>query len=174
MKTLLITAWNRYNQLCAKLPEALVLLAARIAIASVFWRSAQTKISGWSFLDQSWEFFNVTDSTFSLFRYEYALPLLPYKLAAYAGTTVEFFMPVLLVIGLGTRFAALALLTMTCVIQLLVYPEAWPVHIQWCALLLALLRWGGGAFSFDALLRFNQPRSSNARSSMTVALAREM
>lgn len=165
------TLWNRYNQLCTRIPATLVLLPARLAVASVFWRSAQTKISGWEFFGQSWQFFNISDSTYSLFRYEYALPLLPYELAAWLGTSAEFFLPILLVLGLGTRFAALGLLVMTAVIQLLVYPAAWPVHIQWLALLLLLLRNGAGGLSFDALL---QPRSSKARNSMTVALAREM
>lgn len=172
MNTLIATLWQRYNSLCARLPESLVLLLVRLAIASVFWRSAQTKISGWNFLGQSWQFFNISDSTFALFRYEYALPLLPYKLAAYAGTTVEFFLPILLVLGLGTRVAALGLLAITAVIQVFVYPDAWPTHFLWLAPLLALLRNGAGGLSLDALLL--QPRCSTARSSITVALAREM
>ena len=153
MKQLLTTAWSGYQRLCARLPEALPLLLCRLAIASVFWRSAQTKISGWEFIGQSWQFFNLNDSTFTLFEYEYDLPLLPPELAAYAGTTVEFFMPVLLLLGLGTRVAALALFCMTSVIQLFVFPDAWPTHILWFALLLVLLRQGGGRLSLDALLK---------------------
>jgi putative oxidoreductase len=150
MKQLIATLWQGYNQLCAKLPAALPLLLCRLAIASVFWRSAQTKISGWDFLGQSWQFFNLSDSTFALFEYDYNLPLIPSDIAAYAGTTVEFFMPILLVLGLGTRVAALALFIMTTVIQTFVFPDAWPTHILWFALLLVLLRNGGGRLSLDA------------------------
>jgi putative oxidoreductase len=152
MTTTIASLYRSCNQVFERLPAALVLLLTRLALASVFWRSAQTKISGWNFAGQSWQFFNVGDSAFTLFQYEYKLPLLPYQLAAYAGTCVEFFMPLLLVLGLGTRFAALALFIMTCVIQFLVYPDAWPTHIQWLALALVLMRFGGGGLALDRML----------------------
>ena len=88
-----------------------------------------------------------------LFQYEYSLPILPYRFAAYAGTFAEFFFPILLLIGLGTRFSALVLLGVTAVIQLLVFPEAWPTHILWFALLIYLLKQGGGTISLDNILR---------------------
>lgn len=141
-----------FNRLCAGIPEDLVLLVSRIAVASVFWRSVQTKISGWEFLDQSWQFYNLSQSTIMLFRYEYDLPLLPYRVAAYLGTAAEFFFPLLLVIGLGTRLAAFGLLLVTAVIQFLVFPDAWPTHILWAAILLYLLRSGGGNIALDRLL----------------------
>ena len=136
---------------CKAIPESAIILISRLAVATVFWRSVQTKITGWEFLDQSWQFYNLSASTFMLFQYEYALPVLPYRFAAYAGTFAEFFLPILLLLGLGTRFAALGLLVVTAIIQLLVFPEAWPTHILWFAPLLYLLKHGGGVISIDYL-----------------------
>ena len=153
----IVRFFRRLNQLLAMIPQDLSLLLSRVAIASVFWRSAQTKISGWEFLGQSWEFFNIGSGTILLFQYEYNLPLLPPKLAAYLGTGVEFFMPLLLLLGLATRFASLALLTMTAVIQFLVFPDAWPVHILWVAILVYLLKSGSGRLGVDYLLAGKAP-----------------
>jgi len=137
------------NKLLGRIPQDLSLLLSRVAIASVFWRSAQTKISGWEFLDQSWQFFNVGSGAILLFQYEYNLPLLSPKVAAYMATTAEFFLPLLLVVGLGTRFASLGLFLVTCIIQFLVFPDAWPTHILWFALLVYLMKYGGGRIALD-------------------------
>lgn len=150
---------NLVDACTACIPEDLVALVSRLAIASVFWRSVQTKIAGWEVFGQSLQFFNVTPSTVMLFQYEYQLPLLTPKVAAYAGTAAEFFFPVLLVLGLGTRLAALGLLGVTAVIQFLVFPEAWPTHILWFALLLYLLKHGAGTISCDYLLWRGQKKT---------------
>lgn len=134
------------------LPEDVISLTARLAIASVFWRSAQTKFHGWGFLDQSWQFYNLNDSTFMLFQYEYSLPLISYKIAAYLVTYSEFFLALAIFIGLITRLSALALLGMTAVIQFMVYPDAWSTHILWAAILLYLIKQGPGRLSLDHLL----------------------
>lgn len=126
----------------ARIPDAFVQLFARLAIAPVFWLSGRTKVDGWT----------VTDSTFYLFRYEYQVPLLPPELAAYLATAAEHALPILLVIGLATRFAALGLLGMTFVIQLFVYPEAWSLHALWAAVLLVIVARGPGAWSLDHLI----------------------
>lgn len=125
-----------------RIPQAGLQLCARLAIAPVFWLSGRTKVDGWS----------LKETTFDLFRYEYALPVIPPELAAYTATVMEHALPVLLVIGLMTRFAALGLLGMTFVIQVLVYPEAWVVHAMWSALLLFIVARGPGAWSLDHLL----------------------
>ena len=125
-----------------RVPHAVILLSARVAIAPVFWLSGRTKVDGWT----------IKDSTFDLFRYEYAVPVIPPELAASMATTVEHALPVLLVIGLATRFAALGLLGMTMVIQLFVYPEAWTVHALWAALLLVIVARGAGIVSLDHLV----------------------
>jgi putative oxidoreductase len=135
---------QRIATLAAKaLPTSLLLLVMRLGIAAIFFLSGRTKVEGW---------FTITDSAYELFAYEYALPLIPSNFAAVAATVSEHFFPVLLVLGLGTRYAALALLGMTLVIQVFVYPDAWPTHLSWAGLLLPLIAWGGGRISLDELL----------------------
>lgn len=148
----LANLWNRFNTLGKGIPESLVSLLSRLAIATVFWRSVQTKITGWEVFGQSLQFFNVSPSTVMLFQYEYQVPLFSHTTAAYLASTAEFFFPILLLLGLGTRFAALGLLGVTAVIQFFVIPEGWPTHILWFALLLYLLKHGGGKFSCDYFL----------------------
>jgi putative oxidoreductase len=97
--------------------------------------------------------FTVPQTTVDLFELEYALPLLPPKLAAYMAAGAEHLFPVLLVLGLFTRLSAAALLGMTLVIQIFVYPDAWPTHLSWAALMLPLIAHGGGKYSIDRLLK---------------------
>ena len=126
------------------LPMPLLLLVQRIGIAAIFFMSGRTKVDG---------LLTVIDSAFELFAYEYALPVVPPELAAYAATYSEHLFPLLLVAGLFTRFAAAALLVMTLVIQLFVYPDAWPTHLSWAGLLLPLIALGGGKLSLDRFLK---------------------
>ncbi len=134
--------WQRTAEwLTQTTPEWLLALVARLGIAGVFWQSGRTKVEGW---------LSVTDSAVALFRDEYRLPLLPPEIAAHAGAYAEHLLPLLLVLGLGTRWAALGLLGMTAVIQTLVYPDAWPTHLSWAAPLLYLAARGGGKLSLDA------------------------
>jgi len=125
------------------LPESLLLLVARFGIASVFFLSGRTKVDGW---------LTISDSAYSLFETEYRLPLLSPYVAAHAATYAEHFFPVLLVLGLFTRFAALGLFGMTLVIEIFVYPDAWPTHLSWVAILMPLIARGGGRWSVDYLL----------------------
>jgi putative oxidoreductase len=129
--------------------HSLAALACRLAVANVFWRSGQTKVEGASVFGLFHLPQQIKDSTFTLFQEEYKVPLLNSDTAAVLATTAEHLFPVLLVLGLFTRFSAFALLGMTTVIQCFVYPAAWPVHLQWAGLLLALLAMGGGRWSFD-------------------------
>lgn len=122
------------------LPDAILLLVARLGIATIFFLSGRTKVEGW---------YTISDSTYDLFTTEYVLPLISPQIAAQAATFSEHAFPILLVIGLGTRGAALALLGMTLVIQTFVYPDAWPTHLSWAGLLLPLIAKGGGAVSLD-------------------------
>lgn len=125
------------------LGESLLCLVARLGIAAVFFMSGRTKVEG---------FLTLTPSTFELFRTEYVLPLIPPHIAAYLATYAEHLFPLLLVLGLFTRGAALALLGMTLVIEIFVYPDAWPTHLSWAGLLLLLVARGGGAWSLDRVL----------------------
>ena len=137
--------WNRLAELLTRfVPHDLLALATRVGIAAIFFLSGRTKVEG---------FLTLTPSAYELFRTEYKLPLLPPELAAHLAAYAEHLFPVLLVLGLFTRLSALALLGMTLVIQLFVYPDAWPTHLSWMALLLYLVGRGGGALALDRVLR---------------------
>ncbi len=141
LKQFIITQTARLVGWCDALPYALVGLFARLAIAPVFWRSGQTKVDG----------FALNDTAVLLFEHEYGLPY-PVVLAHLAAIG-EHLLPLLLVLGLGTRFAAVGLFAMSIVIQF-IYPEAWwSVHALWFAILLLLIHRGAGAWSLDYLLR---------------------
>lgn len=127
-------------------PLSLLLLVQRLGIAAVFFMSGRTKIE-----DGSW--LKISDGAFELFRTDYALPFIPPVPATYAATTAEHLFPVLLAFGLLTRISAGALLIMTAVIEIFVYPDAWPTHLSWAGLLLPLVALGGGKLSLDRLLR---------------------
>ena len=143
------SVFQRAVQLLERVPYWLLAIPLRLAVATVFWNSAMTKLANW-------------DAALELFREEYRLPVLPPDVAAHITVSIELSMPVLLVLGLGVRPAALVLLGMTSVIEIFVYPQAWPTHIQWAAMLLVLLCRGAGALSLDHLIR--QRRWSNASS----------
>lgn len=124
--------------------QSLALLLTRVVLAGIFWRSARTKVE-----DGSW--LSISDTTYFLFAEEYAGVPLPSDFAAVTATISEHVFPILLVLGLFTRLSALALLGMTLVIQIFVYPEAWwSVHALWAALALILITQGGGRFALDA------------------------
>ncbi len=133
--------------LLRRFPESLLLLGSRLFPAAVFWRSGQTKVDGWT----------LNDSALYLFQEEYRLPFLDPSLAANLAAISEHLFPLLLVLGLATRFSALALLGMTLVIQCLVYPDAWPTHGTWAMLFLWLVIRGPGRFSLDYLIVRTMP-----------------
>lgn len=126
------------------LPIDVLTVIVRVAIAAVFFLSGRTKVEG---------VLNITDGTYFLFAEEYRVPLIPSDIAAHLATYAEHLFPVLIVLGLATRVSALALLGMTIVIEVFVYPLGWPTHLMWAALLLYLIRFGAGAFSLDRILK---------------------
>jgi putative oxidoreductase len=123
-----------------QIPYGALALPLRFAVATIFWFSAMTKLPSW-------------ETTVALFRDEYQVPVLPPELAAYIVTSIELSTPVLLVSGLLVRPAAAILLGMTIFIEIFVYPDAWPTHLQWAAMLLVLIARGGGRLSLDWLIR---------------------
>ena len=142
-----IASYQRGADAAARiLPRDLLLLVARLGIAAVFFVSGRTKVEG---------LLTLRDSTYELFRTEYALPFVDPVVAAHLATYSEHLFPILLVLGLFTRPAALALLGMTLVIQTFVYPEAWPTHLSWAGLLLPLISMGAGGWSLDRALRID-------------------
>lgn len=126
------------------LPPSLLLLVQRLGIAAVFFMSGRTKVDG---------LLTVNDTAFELFRSDYALPFVKPDIAAYAATYSEHLFPLLLVLGLFTRISATALLIMTSIIEIFVYPDAWPTHLSWAGLLLPLIALGGGKLSLDRVLK---------------------
>ncbi len=117
-------------------PYSLLAIPLRLGLAWIFWSSAQVKLINWG-------------TTVDLFRDEYRVPILPPQFAASMALSIELTAPVLLVLGLLTRPTAAVLMGMTAVIQIFVYPDAWPTHLQWTAMMLVLLCRGPGAISLD-------------------------
>ena len=136
------------RSLAERIPYSAVALGSRFALASMFWRSAQTKVNG----------FSIREETFYLFQEEYKVPLLPPDLAAYFATIGEHAFSVLLLIGLASRLSALGLFGMTMVIQLFVFPDGWPEHILWISLQLLIISRGPGTISLDHLIWTRAPR----------------
>lgn len=130
----------RFVRWFERVPYSLLAIPLRFAVATVFWNSAMAKLANW-------------ETAVALFQDEYKVPLLPPEVAAYMAVSIELTAPVLLVLGLATRPVALILLGMTSVIEIFVYPQAWPTHIQWAAMLMVLLCRGAGTWSLDHLLR---------------------
>jgi putative oxidoreductase len=131
----------RLIALCESL-QPLAQLAARLFVARVFFLSGLTKLRDW-------------ETTVALFTDEYHVPLLSPDIAAFAGTAGEIVLPVLLVLGLGGRFAALGLSVMNVVAVLSVpdMPEAaFALHVFWGSLLAGLVLWGPGRWSVDAVI----------------------
>ena len=139
--------------LLERIPHSLIAFIARFSIAAVFWTSGQTKVQGFVVniitgeVHLGWP--RLSDSVVALFRDEYKLPFVPPEIAAPMAATAEHLFPLLLLIGLGTRFSALALLGMTLVIEVFVYPDAYPTHGTWAAVLLYLIARGPGVLSID-------------------------
>ena len=145
--------WTSAHTLMARIPESAIALIGRFSVAAVFWKSGQTKIEGLALDLVSGTFElgvpRLSPSAVDLFRDEYRLPLLSPELGATLAALGEHVLPLMLLLGLGTRFAALGLLLMTAVIQVLVYPAAYPTHGVWAAVLLWLMVRGPGVVSIE-------------------------
>jgi len=127
-------------------PYSVLAVPLRLGVAWIFWSSAQVKLINW-------------ERTIQFFTDEYRVPILPPEIAASMALAIEITCPILLVLGLFTRFAVIVLMAITAVIQIFVYPEAWPTHLQWFAMMLVLLCRGAGTLSADHLLwRWLRPK----------------
>ena len=130
---------NRATTLLNSVPYSVLVLFARVATFSVFFRSGLVKLADW-------------DATLSLFQNEYNVPVLPPEFAATMAASMELGLSTLVLVGLFTRLSVLGLLGMVAVIQTFVYPMAWPDHIQWVAFMIFILCRGPGVFSLDHVL----------------------
>ena len=135
-----VAAYDKLLRLADRIPLSLVQLATRLAVAHVFWTSAQSKLASWPV-------------TIQLFAMEYRLPLLPPQLAATLGTAAELTGSILILLGLFTRFGALILMGVIAMIQIFVFPENWPDHLLWASGLLLLLARGAGVISLDYVVK---------------------
>lgn len=147
---------QRTIALFQRIPHSLIALLARFSLAMTFWLSGQTKIEGLVLdpINGTIELGvpRVAASALELFRSEYAVPLLPADAAASITAFAEHLLPLLLLVGLGSRFAALALLVITLVIQVFVYPGAFPTHGLWATAILYIMARGAGVISLDHLI----------------------
>lgn len=147
---------------CSFIPYALVALALRLVMARVFFFDGQTRVTGPQVPLNVYDFnvsvvlpVQVKAETFAAFLTQYPPMPVPPVLAAYLVSYAEFILPIMLVLGFGTRFAALGLLIITAMIQIYVMPQAlWSVHIYWAAILMVLLSRGAGAISIDHIIRY--------------------
>lgn len=134
------------DRVTAAIPEWSLALLLRLGVAAPFFLSGRTKVEG---------LLTITPSTRYLFAEEYRVPLLPPDLAASLATYAEHALPILLVLGLFTRPAALGLLAMTLVIQIFVIPGGWPTHLLWAGPLVYLIARGPGGASLDRMLKLD-------------------
>ncbi|HAX5005889.1 TPA: DoxX family protein [Klebsiella pneumoniae] len=141
----------------ARYASEVVAILARLGLAATFWLSGQTKVDGLHInilggepLQLGWP--HITAGTLALFRNEYRLPVLPPEIAAVMAASAEHILSFLLVIGLATRLSAAGILGMTLVIEVFVYPDAWPTHALWATSSLFLITNGSGHLSLDWLI----------------------
>jgi putative oxidoreductase len=134
----MLSVIGKATALFERIPGDLIAIIARVGIATTFFRSGLLKLDGWS-----------NGNTLALFTDEYKLPVIPPEIAAYMATACELSMPVLILAGFFTRFAALVLLGMTLVIEIFVYPNAFDTHGVWAATLLYIMKYGPGTLSVD-------------------------
>lgn len=135
-----------HGRISSVIPDWPLALLLRVGVAAPFFLSGRTKVEG---------LLTITPSTRYLFAEEYRVPLLSPDLAAALATYAEHALPILLVLGLFTRSAALGLLGMTLVIQLFVIPGGWPTHLLWAGPLVYLIARGPGATSLDRMLKLD-------------------
>lgn len=142
---------KRMNSIVRSIAQpSLTQLVLRLGLAVPFWRSGVLKWDG---------FLQLNDTAILLFSSEFQLHLPggPYPfpapaVTAFAAGSAEILLPILLVLGLATRAAALGLLMMTLIVQLTV-PDGWPIHITWAAMAFGVMAWGPGRMSLDHLIK---------------------
>ena len=118
--------------------QPFTVLACRLWLANIFFFAGLAKIKSWN-------------STIFLFQYEYNIPLIPVKLAAFLATSIELICPIMLIIGLGSRLSAAILLCLTAIIEITYIHNQ--EHIYWAMLLLIIIAFGPGRLAFDHWLK---------------------
>ena len=170
---------DKFVAVCAVIPYTLVALGLRVVMARVFFLSGQAGIEGPripirpGIRDLEFAVIlpaEIKETTLQLFETQYANLPLPPTVAAYLFTYAAFVLPICLMLGFATRFAALGLLAMTMLLQIYVTPTMWwPEHVYWVSILLVLMSVGPGAISVDALIRTIYERDRSAASRRVLA-----
>lgn len=146
---------------CSFVPYALVALVLRLVCARIFFLDGQSRVDG-LFVPLKWHDIatsfvlplQVKAEAIAAFLPNAGFPLSP-ALAAYVVAGAEFLLPICLVLGFATRFAAFGLLIVTVLLQVFVMPQAlWSAHVYWASMLLVLLSLGAGSLSIDAIVRW--------------------
>lgn len=146
----------------------LIILLARIGLATTFWLSGQSKVDGLKVnvlggppLTLGWP--EISSGAVSLFKDEHCLPFIPPTITAIMAAGAEHLFSFLIIIGLATRISAAGLLAMTIVIEIFVYPEAWPTHTIWACAALVLIFHGAGKISLDTLVLRSVQKNKSRR-----------
>jgi putative oxidoreductase len=122
-----------------RFPLAVLQLGMRIGVGMVFFNAGLLKYKSFEF-------------AVKLFEDEYKVPLLSPAVAARLAMINELTTSILLILGFATRLATLPLLGMISLIQIFVYPNAWPDNVLWGSILIFLLTRGPGPLSIDYLV----------------------
>jgi putative oxidoreductase len=152
---------ERFAAACGAVSYALVAVLLRLVVSRDFFVSAEAQVAGptipLSFHGSTFSLVlpaQLREEALSELAAKFATVPAPPTLVAYCVVYAEFLLPICLVLGFGTRIAALALLIVTALLQIYVAPDAlWTAHVYWIAILLVLLTCGGGAISLDRLMR---------------------
>lgn len=132
--------------LLARIPQSVIALLGRVSLGYMFWVQGRAQMGG------SWNVLEPHATTMALLRGGYDVPGVPIFLAAVLLQLAQFILPVLLVFGLATRFAALGLLVLIAVFEIFVHLGPYAVHGAWAALLLMIIKYGPGEISLDHVL----------------------
>ena len=150
--------WGRLARSGGRLPEDLLILGFRVALGLAAWQTVQARIEGWELFGQSWRFYRLSPGVVELFRRDYPLPLLPADWAAHLAVGAQFFLSLMLLLGLGTRLAAFGLLAALAAMQFFLWPQDWLLNLLQAAGLLYLFKHGGGRVALDNLrVSVNRP-----------------
>ena len=133
-------------RLLERIPYSFIALLARLSVAWPIWEAGRARVSG------SWNIIEPRSSTMTMYLGGWNIRWIPYEAAAIATQLAEFALPILLAVGLASRFAALGLLVLLIVFEIFVHAGPYALHGAWAALLLLIIKAGPGSFSLDHLL----------------------
>ncbi len=138
--------FNPIIRLFERIPYSFIALLARLSVAGPFWDAGRDRVDG------SLNILEPRSATMTMYLGGLNIRWVPYETAAIATQLAEFTLPILLAVGLASRFAALGLLVLLAVFEIFVHPGPYALHGTWAALLLLIIKAGPGSFSLDSAL----------------------